>query len=206
MTYGEARDKTLQLINQYTMGGQIIASTYNDQQDVLNRIPGLLNDAMVFIATNIRPIPAQEPLHPSFGFQIDGWDRYDLPDDYYEMDTAGLLVVDGDNSYRTTKYRLLGNEAILVPKIKGHVLLMYHRMPTLLPAKPDDNKKLFGELSVQYALPYYAAAQLILQDDAYAYTQLYNEWTTRTAQLRPKSHAEHNMVEDVYGCDMWGDF
>ena len=40
MTYGEARDKTLQLINSYSLGGRVIESSYNEQQDYLNRIPG----------------------------------------------------------------------------------------------------------------------------------------------------------------------
>ena len=207
MTYGEARDKTLQLINSYSLGGRLIESTYNEQQDYINRIPGLLNDAMVFIAMNIRPIQAQEVLDYRQAEKVGGMYRFDLPLDFYEIDTAGLLVVSGCASYRSTSYTLLdSDEAILVPWLDGEVMLLYHRMPKLLPAKPAVDTKLFGEKAVQYVLPYYAAAQLILQDDAYAYTQLYNEWTTRVAQLRPAPRPEYGLVEDAYGMDSWGDF
>ena len=206
MTYGEARDKTLQLINSYSLGGSIIPSSYNEQQDYINRIPGLLNDAMIFIASNIRPVPAQEMLDYCDAERVGDMFLFDLPDDFYEIDPAGLLVIDRGRTYRCTTYSITSNENIIVPMIEGGLVLQYHRMPELLPAKPSDDAKLFGELAVQYCLPYYAAAQLVLQDDAYAYTQLYNEWTTRVAQLRPKPHAEHGLIEDEYGMDSWGDF
>ncbi len=206
MTYGEARDKTLQLINSYSLGGRLIESTYNEQQDYLNRIPGLLNDAMVFIAMNIRPIQAQEVLSYSDAEIVGSMYQFDLPSDFYEIDTAGLLVVSDDASYRCTKYRLVSDEYILLPALEGEVTLLYHRMPKLLPAKPAEDAKLPVEKAVQYVLPYYAAAQLLLQDDAYAYTQLYNEWTTRVAQLRPAPRPEYGLVEDAYGMDSWGDF
>ncbi len=206
MTYGEARDKTLQLINSYSLGGRLIESTYNEQQDYINRIPGLLNDAMLFVAMNVRPIQAQETLDYNDAEKMGNMYLFDLPPDFYEVDTAGLLVVDGDTSYRCTSYRLVSDESILLPMLDGEVVLLYHRLPTLLPAKPDVDAKLFGEKVVQYALPYYAAAHLLLQDDAYAYTRLYNEWTTRVAQLRPAPHPERELVEDVYGIDNWGDF
>ena len=206
MTYGEARDKTLQLINSYSLGGRVIESSYNEQQDYLNRIPGLLNDAMMFIAMNIRPIQAQEPLDYKYAERVGGMYRFDLPTDFYEIDTAGLLVVSDCAAYRCTSYTMASDDSILVPWLDGDVLLLYHRLPTLLPDKPADDAKLSGEKAVQYVLPYYAAAQLLLQDDAYAYTQLYNEWTTRVAQLRPAPRPEYGLVEDVYGTDSWGDF
>lgn len=206
MTYGEARDKTLQLINSYSLGGRVIESSYNEQQDYLNRIPGLLNDAMMFIAMNIRPIQAQESLDYKYAERVGGMYRFDLPTDFYEIDTAGLLVVSDCATYRCTSYTMASDDSILVPWLDGDVLLLYHRLPTLLPDKPADDAKLSGEKAVQYVLPYYAAAQLLLQDDAYAYTQLYNEWTTRVAQLRPAPRPEYGLVEDVYGTDSWGDF
>ena len=100
MTYGEARDKTLQLINSYSLGGRVIESSYNEQQDYLNRIPGLLNDAMMFIAMNIRPIQAQEPLDYKYAERVGGMYLFDLPTDFYEIDTAGQLVLSDCATYR----------------------------------------------------------------------------------------------------------
>lgn len=206
MTYLEARDKTLQLINQYTMGGVEIAASYNGQQDYLNRIPGLLNDAMAYIVTAVRPLQAQEPLDFHRAGKVGALYRFDFPEDFYEMDTSGLLVVDGERVYRSTTYSVVGDEYLLTPFIEGDVTLLYHSTPRFLPMKPDDDAELDGPEIVQSALPYYAAAQLVLQDDAYAHTAIYNEWQTRVAALRPKIRPERATVEDAYGCDMWGDF
>lgn len=206
MTYGEARDKTLQLINQYSLGGQPIPSSYNDQQDYINRIPGLLNDAMVFVATGIRPVCEYEKLNFKYACRMGDWYRFELPSDFYEMDTSGLLVVDGDRAYYTTDYKLVSNAFMLVPFIRGEVTMVYHRMPTLLPAKPDEDMELSCEPVVQQALPYYAASQLVMQDDAYAQSSLYSEWQNRISLLKPKLHPERGIVEDAYGMDGWGDF
>ena len=88
MTYGEARDKTLQIINQYSLGGAAIPASYNGQQDYLNRIPGLLNDALVFITSSIRPLLVFEPLDFNYAVKVGGLYRFDLPDDFYEIDPA----------------------------------------------------------------------------------------------------------------------
>lgn len=206
MTYGEARDKTLQIINQYSLGGATIPASYNGQQDYLNRIPGLLNDALVFITSWIRPLLAFEPLDFNYAVKVGGLYRFDLPDDFYEIDPAGLLVVDGERVYHSTTYSIVGDYYILTPYIEGQVTLKYHCNPRLLPPRPGDDDTLDGPEMVQNALPYYAASQLVMQDDAYAHTAIYNEWRTRIEMLRPKPHAERGAVYDTYGFDIWGDF
>ena len=52
MDYKWAREFTLELVNQYSIAGGEIATTYNNQADYLRRIPKLLNDAQVYVATN----------------------------------------------------------------------------------------------------------------------------------------------------------
>ena len=52
MDYKWARDFTLELINQYSIAGGEIATTYNNQADYIRRIPKLLNDAQIYVATN----------------------------------------------------------------------------------------------------------------------------------------------------------
>ena len=45
MKYGELRDQVLKLLNQYTVAGDPVAETYNNQADYLKRIPTFANDA-----------------------------------------------------------------------------------------------------------------------------------------------------------------
>ena len=41
MTYGQLKADVLRLIHQYSIAGNKVATTYNNQQDYLNRIPSL---------------------------------------------------------------------------------------------------------------------------------------------------------------------
>ena len=56
MTIQACIDAALQLLNQYTIMGVPVPSTYNDQEDDKLRMINLINDAVMEIATNARPI------------------------------------------------------------------------------------------------------------------------------------------------------
>ena len=57
MTYEQVKNQTLKLLNQYSVAGNKVEGSYNNQADYLKRIPELVNDAMVEIATTARKIP-----------------------------------------------------------------------------------------------------------------------------------------------------
>ena len=57
MNYGQVRDQVLKLLNQYSVAGDKVDGSYNNQADYLLRIPELVNDAMTEIATTARKIP-----------------------------------------------------------------------------------------------------------------------------------------------------
>lgn len=50
---------TLQLINQYSIAGAMVPPSYNNQQDYLNRVNLLVNDAQTIIATTVKKLFAQ---------------------------------------------------------------------------------------------------------------------------------------------------
>ena len=50
MTYGQMRDRVLMLLNQYSIAGGKIRVTYNNQADYLTRVPGAVNEALVYLA------------------------------------------------------------------------------------------------------------------------------------------------------------
>ena len=82
MTYGDIRDTTLKLINQYTRIGNRINLTYNEQDDVVNRIPAFANDAQLIIARGPRPIEASSQLDPSQAVVYGKNLIFTLPDTY----------------------------------------------------------------------------------------------------------------------------
>ena len=58
MTYGEMKDFVLQLINQYSVAGSRVPLTYNDQADLVARIPALMRDGLIYVVTTARRLRA----------------------------------------------------------------------------------------------------------------------------------------------------
>ena len=200
MNYRKARDITLQLINQYTAAGQRIPDTYNNQADYLKRIPALLNDAAMQAATTTAPIRELDDLRNLRCDENGAWKVYTMPDDCWQICSGGLIQYDGETFRRFHGYHPVGANKFAVPKdLAGEVQVEYFRYPRLLAADAKDEDELDNTLAVQLALPYYAAAQLVMQDDAFAFSALSNEFEARLARLAERPHTDINIVDDVYG-------
>lgn len=200
MNYKWARDFTLQLINQYSTAGEAIQINYNNQADYIARIPKLLDDAAMQAATTTAPIRELDSLKNLRCDDNGAWLIYILPENCWQMTSGGLIQYDGEEFRRFHKYHPVGRNKIAVPKdLAGEVLVECFRYPRLLGADPKDGDELDNTLAVQMALPYYAAAQLVMQDDAFAFSALSNEFESRLARLAERPHTDMNTVEDAYG-------
>lgn len=208
------RDYILALINQYTRVGEAYALSYNNQVDYVNRIPFLINDGLVYIASSIKRYPASTELAPDSGEDYGKWVRHILPEDYMFMRPGGLRVLEapehsewGRYKEYMQDYRLVEPDYILIPKkFTGTCLLEYFRRPQLLPASPADTAGVDAPLDVQMALCYYAASHLVLYDDAFAYASLYNEFENHVARLRENVTTEIRTVTDAYATDIDTDY
>lgn len=200
MNYKKARDITLQLINQYSVSGTPISDTYNGQSDYLKRIPNLLNDAAMQAATTTAPIRVLDALKNLRCDDNGAWLVYTMPDDCWQISSSGLIQYDGETLRRFHGYHPVGANKIAVPKdLTGEVQVEYFRYPRMLSESPKDEDELDNTSAVQLALPFYAAAQLVMQDDAFAFSALSNEFESRLARLAERPHADCNTVENVYG-------
>ena len=199
MDYGWARDMTLALIDRYTLSGAPVSEGYNGQADLLRRIPALLDSAQLCAATGagkIRAITALDSLSRS---ELGEWWLYRLPENCWQVCSGGLLRSDGAELHRSHRYRLVGDNGIAVPReLGGELLVEYYRYPVGLGKEPGEDTPLDNTLEVQMALPYYAAAQLMLQENAFVYQALYNEFELRMARLGERPKAEVTAVEDAY--------
>lgn len=136
MTYGQVRDKSLQLINQYSLAGDKIAPTYNNQADYLVRIPALIDEAMLIIATQYRKIEEYKELKIDPTRDYMGMPTYKLPGDILDIMPGGLLVVH-ENPRRMFRYdsgwEKVDRHHIILPKrpkhFKGRLFLQYYRNP-----------------------------------------------------------------------------
>lgn len=205
MNYGQVRDFTLQLLNQYSVAGELVPSNYNCQQDYIARIPALVNDAVMEIATTAMKIPEVLDLSTitpeEYGDQL----RYDLPEDFYQFRTGGALV-DRDGKIRHTNFfSLQGRKYILIPKReKGNFTVEYYRYPRLLPETPSDSEELDNEPVTHTAVPYYVAAHLVIHDDAFKYSAFYNKYEDKLAKMSPGLEAEFTVVHDQYEDAFYG--
>lgn len=196
MIYGDIRRETLSHIRKYSIAGREVPASYNHQADDLNRIPLLINEALV----NIRTLVKREPvlLELTEGEAYGGMVRYRLPKDFFALRTGGVTVIREGRLQRTNNYRLQGREYILVPEGERYTV-EYDRYPRQLPLDPADDFILEEDPEVIQTATYYAAANLVLQEDEFAYAALYNDYETRLGRISAGVTAEVGRVEDVYG-------
>jgi len=208
MTYGQVRDLTLQLINRYSVAGTQVAEHYNNQADYLARIPGLVNDAMMEIATTVRPIFAEYDLDANTGRSYgDGWVAFDMPNDFFRIAGGGVPRFRKRRYHRFSQFRWLGESTLLIREkaLADELFVEYYRYPVQLPAQPDDETPLDNVPVTHSALAYYAAAQLMMQDDAFQYATLYNKYEDKLSKMIPAPYTEPVITEDVYSACEWGE-
>lgn len=196
MLYSEIKRETLGHINQYSMAGAQVAPSYNNQADYLMRIPQLINEALVNIVTLVKRAP--EVVELKDGEEYGGLMRYELPSNFYSLKSGGVSVIKAGKLYPTNQYWFQGKKHILTPKDAGLYVVEYYRYPNQLPLKPSDNTELEEDLEVIQAATYYAAANLVMMEDEFAYASLYNDYESRLGRISPGVTMEVHPVQDAY--------
>lgn len=198
MLYSEIKRETLSHINQYSVAGTQVAPSYNNQADYLNRLPVYINEALVNIRTLVKPEPVVYPLHG--GQEYGGLLRFTLPDDFWSLKTGGVCTIRDGHFQKTNDYRLQGKQYILFPKDRGEYTIEYYKYPEQLPLDSTltDSYELDVEPEVIQAATYYAAAQLVIQEDEFAYSALYNDYESRMARISRGITAEIQPTQDAY--------
>lgn len=198
MTYGEVKDLALQLLNRYSVAGEPVALSYNDQADQVARIPGLVRDALYYLATTtcrLRTV-GQLTVSQRLGDRL----CLELPDDCYQL-AGGLLQVEKTGGVRRCRdYRVLGGRQVLVPGDKsGPWLAEYFRYPAVPADTPSDDEVLDCPPEAQSAVACYVAAHLAMEDDQYLHGALHNEFERKLARLQEGAFLECGLTEDAYG-------
>lgn len=199
MTYKWLKNQVLKLLNQYTMAGSPVADLYNNQQDYLERIPSLANDAIMEIATTVRKIQATMDLSmlPSedLGEQI----RYRLPTDFYQFKSGDTVITTDGKVLHTNQYSLQGQRFLIVPKDEdGEYSITYYRYPVLLEEKPADGDELDNAPETHFAVPFYVASFLAAHDEPFLCSLFMNKFTDKLQNMLPDITAEAHATTDAY--------
>jgi len=190
----------LQLLNQYSVAGSLVAESYNNQQDYILRIPSLVNDAVMEISTTARKIPTTLRLGELPWVDLGREVEYKLPEDFYQFVSGSVVrTVDG-RTLHTNICTQRERKYLRVPKEEaGDYEVSYYRYPQLLPDSPADTDVLDNEPETHYAVPFYVAAHLVAHDEAFLYQAFYNKYEDKLAKMGPGVSAEVRGVADSYG-------
>lgn len=207
MTFEQVQNQVLKLLNQYSVAGALVAPAYNNQQDYLNRVASLANDAVMEIATTARKIPATLDLSTLGSEDAGDWVRYELPEDFYQFKTGDtLLTTDDGHLLHTNRYTISGQKYLLVPKREieegSSYTITYYRYPRLLSDKPAPTDELDNAPETHYAVPFYVAAFLVIHDDSFLFASFYNKFEDKLAKMSAGLSVEARSVDDVYNFGM----
>ena len=207
MTFEQVQNQVLKLLNQYSVAGALVAPAYNNQQDYLNRVASLANDAVMEIATTARKISATLDLSTLESEDAGDWVRYELPEDFYQFKTGDtLLTTDDGRLLHTNLYTISGKKCLLVPKREieegSSYTITYYRYPKLLSEKPAPTDELDNAPETHYAVPFYVAAFLVIHDDNFLFASFYNKFEDKLAKMSAGLSVEAHSVDDVYNFGM----
>ncbi len=199
MNYGQVKRAVLQLLNQYSVAGTPVADSYNNQQDYLNRIPALVNDAVMEISTTARKIPATLRLADLPREELGAQVRYQMPQDFYQLVSGSVVKTHEGTTLHTNCYTIQARRYLLVPREEaGSYTLTYYRYPTLLGEKPADTDPLDNQPETHYAVPFYVAAYLAGHDDSFLCALFHNKYEDKLAKMGPGVTAEAAQTADSY--------
>lgn len=205
MNYGFVKNQVLKLLNQYTVAGDAVAESYNNQADYIRRIPSLTNDAMMEIATFAKKIPATMNLADLYGEDIGDQIRYALPADFYQFKSGDTIRADDGHVLHARGYMMLGKRYLVVDKEDAQdYTITYYRYPRPLPENPDDSDLLDNAPETHFAIPFYVASMLVAHDDSFLCSLFNNKYEDKLAKMQTGLSVDVTQTEDVYGGNNYG--
>ena len=187
LDYKEAQSTVLKLIDRYSVAGNPMALSYNNQADFVARIPPLIDDAMGIHASTVRKIPCTVRLSTLPCETVENTAFYTLPEDCVRVCPP---AVEG---------AWLPDEGHIALPCGAGEYLTYYRRPQPLGENPEPRQLLDGTEEMQRSALYYAAACLMLHEDDFAYKMLLQEWERHLSRLATLTRAEVGCVQNVYG-------
>lgn len=157
MNYLQVKNQTLQLLDEISSSG-----AYQTTQDVVKKIPGLINDALMDLAEKVKLSGVLTITRTS---QSDPTE-YDLPIDWLKLDTV-LARSDATEPLKLfNAYYLLPNRKIVVADTFCPITISayYWRSPLLLSDSPQETDLIDTSESAARIIAYFVAGRITLSE------------------------------------------
>lgn len=171
MKYGDIKRTILALIEEYTPS----VINYTEDEDILNRLPFLVNTAYQELASIKKIIATKMYTEIPDEEKTDKYTAYSLPSDL--MQIRNVYLLDSDNKKQNSDYYLVGQNKIYInDNNAGKTVLEYYKYPTVINQDTKDTFYLEIDQDVQNILPYKVANDILVTDPSANYTAFSNEY------------------------------
>ena len=193
MKLGDAKRKALILMREYTNDGRPIQD--RDNSDYLLSMDDLADQAQKLIAKR-QKIHATFILDPKAGAPYGHLSVYDMPSDFASVDRVEYVEADKPaNIHPASLFRWLTPVTLGVVKgLAGLFYIYYFKHPTTITPNPQ-NEKVNNEYEfevdeeAQELIPFFMAAQLLMDEDASRGVLKLNEFHAKLDELETREYA-----------------
>lgn len=188
MDLGEAKKRALSLMAEYSLDG--VLTPDGDNADYLNRMNRYASDAQIEICDKL-------PIESSFiftqvGTNEEGYNRYDLPDDFKERRYVNR------NDERFDDYRIQNKKLILKKSISGTFEFFYYKYPFELKADSPDSYQFEVDLKAQHIIPYFLGGMALFDENQGLSDKLLNMYYSKLESLKAHDEDFPNYIDPIY--------
>lgn len=188
MNLGEAKERALSLIAEYSVDGSRISDSEN--ADYLNRMNRFSSDAQMEISEQLG-------IEASFTFEQDGtnesgYNRYELPTDFKEH---RLLLRENEIFL---DYRIQNQYLMLKKGVTGSFELLYYKYPQELTVNTPDSYEFEIALNGHALIPYYVGGMVIADENTAIADRLLNIYFTRLQSLTKRNEDYPQLIHSIF--------
>lgn len=159
MNYGQIKNATLKIIDEFSSRGAIQGAT--KIADLALKIQDVVNDAYYDLASTVAKIDATQTIDRTLQ---DSLVEYSLAADYMDTNYLAFKLENGEYQ-ETSTYQIIPGNKIVLPSSGVVYSLFYYKQPTMLTftadSAVDDIQTLELSEEAQRLIPYYAAGMLL---------------------------------------------
>ncbi|MDP4147478.1 MAG: hypothetical protein Q8936_23920 [Bacillota bacterium] len=191
MNLKQVKTKVLQLINQYSINGNLVLDSTN--YDYTLRINNLIDTAQKELAMII-PIVQTSEITLTPNINATDWNNVPLPDRTIEI--KNMYVENYPSYLKIDATNIIGGNILLDPTLTGTLILEYSKFPSDILDTSTDDTALELRTDVQELIPYYVAGHIYQEDNPSIATLLLNEYENKKLSL--KQTKSYFKIENIF--------